>query len=166
MRAWSNEVRYGLILSAASFLWVCLEYAIGLHDRHLALHPVVTNLFAVIPIGVLVRVLMLRRARDGGALTWRRGIASGMLVSAITAVFGAPSMWLFFRYVNPGYFSTMIAEAVRTGHDRAAAEGYFNLANYALSASVMPLVMGLITTLAITAVLKRRRAFSLAPHGA
>lgn len=164
MRGMTNDLRWGLVLSLASFLWVCLEYALGLHTTRIELHPTLTNLFAPIPIVILTLAIRDHRSEDG-ELGWAEGLRSGMTVSAVTAALGAPTMWLFIRYVNPNYFSAMIAHAARHGHDDEATRSSFTLGGYAVQASVGPLVMGLITSLIVVAVLRfkaRRQAVAVA----
>lgn len=153
-----TEILYGVGLGVASFLWICLEFAAGLHTSRIALHPVVTNFFAVIPIAILWRVLKLRRDREG-QLSWGSAIGCGMLVSAVAALLNTPTQWVFHTWVNPSYFRTMIDFAVRQGQStRAEAEQYFNFKHYLLEGTVGPLVAGLITTAILTAFMRRRPA--------
>jgi hypothetical protein len=159
MRGVTDDLRWGVIFSFSGFLWMCLEYALGLHTTRIDLHPVVTNLYA--PIAITIMTLAIRDHRDAdGNLSWADGLRAGMTVSAVTSLLAAPSLWLFLRYVNPRFFSRMIAYAAAHGRPLAEARAYFNFRSYAIESTVGPLVMGLITSVIVVAVLRalaRRR---------
>jgi hypothetical protein len=158
MSSYSYEIRLGLLLALSGLLWVTLEYAVGLHTVYIPLHPKVTMIYALVPIFIIYKAITHRRdVVLGGALPWGQGIAAGMVVSAVTALLGAPGQWVFHRFINPGFFPAMIDYAVTHGKaTQAEAEGYFNLKSYAMQATVGPLAMGLMTSIMVTAVARFR----------
>jgi len=155
MRGLSEDLRWGLILSFSGFLWICLEYALGLHSERIELHPVLTNLYA--PVAITIMTLAIRRHRDAdGNLSWADGIRAGMVVSAVTSALAVPSLWVFLRYVNPRFFSSMILHAASHGRTVSEARAYFNFRTYAAESVVGPLVLGLFTSVIVVAVLRWR----------
>lgn len=155
LRRYRREILFGALLSLAGLLWTTGEYLAGLHTTRIDLHPTVTNLFAVIPITFIVVALRARR-RDDGGLSWRAGIASGLVLSAANAALVPLTLWTFTRFINPGFFAAMIESAVRNGQaTRAEAAGYFTLGSYIAQSVVFSLVAGLITAAVATAVLRR-----------
>ena len=154
MRDLSEDLRWGVILSFSGFLWICLEYALGLHTARIALYPVATALYA--PVAITVLTLAIRRHRDArGQLSWADGMRAGMIVSAVTAALAAPSLWMFLHYVNPRFFARMIAYAAAHGRSLAEARAYFSFRHYAIESMVGPLVMGLVTSAVVVAIIRR-----------
>jgi hypothetical protein len=161
MRGATNDLRWGVIFSLSGFLWMCVEYWLGLHTTRIDLHPLVSTLYA--PIAVTIMTLAIRERRDdAGDLSWADGMRAGMTVSAVAAALAAPSLWLFLHYVNRRYFSHMIAYAVQHGRPLADARAYFNFRAFAIESTVGPLAMGLVTSVLVVAALRalarRRRA--------
>ena len=153
MRGLSDDLRWGVILSFSGFLWICLEYALGLHTTRIDLHPALTNLFA--PVAVTIMTLAIRRHRDAdGNLSWADGMRAGMIVSAVTSALAVPSLWLFLRYVNPRFFSAMIRHAAAHGRPIEEARAYFNFRSYATESVVGPLILGLVTSVIIVGALR------------
>lgn len=149
-----RELLLGALLSLAGLLWVTGEYLAGLHTTRIDLHPTVTNFFAVIPIAFIVA--LRARRRDDGGLSWRAGVASGLVLSAANSALTPLTLWVFVRFINPGFFAAMIASAVRTGQaTRDEAAAYFTLGSYIGQSMVFSVVAGLVTSLVATAVLRR-----------
>lgn len=153
MRGLTDDLRWGVILSFSGFLWVCLEYALGLHTTRIHLHPALSNLFA--PVAVTIMTLAIRRHRDdAGDLSWSEGLRAGMTVSAVTSALAVPSLWLFLRYVNPRFFPRMIAYTSAHGRSLEEARAYFNFRAYAAESVVGPLVMGFVTSVVVVGALR------------
>lgn len=152
-----REVLLGAALALAGLAWVTGEFVAGLHGPRIDLHPIVTNFFAFIPIALIVVALRARR-RDDGALTWRSGLASGLVLSAANSALAPVTLWLFARWINPGFFGAMIEHAVRSGHARRAeAAAYFNVGSYIAQSMAFSIVAGFVTSLIATAILRRQR---------
>ncbi|MBK6799704.1 MAG: hypothetical protein IPG76_23775 [Acidobacteria bacterium] len=39
-----TELKWGVIFSLVALLWLVLEFAVGLHDKYISMHPYLTNL--------------------------------------------------------------------------------------------------------------------------
>jgi hypothetical protein len=155
MKSFLPEVGYGLVLGLATLVWISLEYAMGLHTTRISYHPIVTNFFAVIPIYLMWRALKHRRdVIEGGQILWWQGMTSGMIISVVAGALGAPTIWIFIKYVNPNFFAAMIEYSVKTGYHAKTehAEAYFNLAGYMIQATLGPVIMGFFTSVILTAI--------------
>lgn len=155
MKSYLPEVGYGLVLGLATLLWLSFEYAVGLHTTRIAYHGIVTNFFAVIPIYLMWRALKYRRdVLEGGQIHWWQGLTSGMIISVVAGALGGPTIWIFTKYVNPNFFQAMIEYTVKTGYyvKTEHAESYFNLAGYAIQATVGPVILGFFTSVILTAI--------------
>ena len=155
MRDLSENLRWGVILSFSGFLWICLEYALGLHAARIALYPLATALYA--PVAITVLTLAIRRHRDArGQISWADGLRAGMIVSAVTAALATPSLWLFLHYVNPRFFARMIAYATAHGRSLTEARAYFSFGRYAIESMLGSLSMGLATSVVVVAIVRWR----------
>lgn len=155
MKSYLPEVIYGLVLSFASLVWVSLEYFAGLHTTRIATHASVTNFFAVIPIALMWHALKHRRdVLEGGKILWWQGLTSGMIISVVAGILGAPTMWIFSKFINPGFYQAMIEYSVQTGTKREIAEANFNPTVYGMQATLGPIILGFFTALILTAIAK------------
>lgn len=131
-----HELKWGTIVVLASFVWVCMEYVFGLHTQHIELQPLFTTMW--IPFaGLLVFVALREKKRVlGGRLTYWQGARSSGLMAVAVGLLTPLSMWVFFRFVNPGFFAAMIDFSVATGVSRVDAEAYFSESRYLLMEAV------------------------------
>ncbi len=157
MKSYLHEVRYGLIVALALLVWLTLEYAAGLHSTRIEYHPSVTNFYGLIPIYMIWRAIIHRRdVIEGGSIHWWQGLISGMMISLVTAAFGAPTIWLFTNFINPQFFQSMIDFAVKSGMKSEMAEVNFHPTVYMMQATIMPLVFGFPTSVLITWLARRK----------
>ncbi len=155
MKSFLPEVGYGLVLGLATLVWISLEFAVGLHTKYISYHGIVTNFFAVIPIYLMWRALKHRRdVLEGGQILWWQGLMSGMIISVVAGALGGPMIWIFIKFVNPNFFAAMIEYLVKTGYYAKSehAEAYFNLAGYAIQATLGPVILGFFTSVILTAI--------------
>ena len=82
------EVKWGLIFTLAMLLWMLIERVSGLHSTHIAYHPMLTNLFAIIAITIYVLALRDKRERDfDGKMNWAQGFITGIYVTMVSRHF-------------------------------------------------------------------------------
>lgn len=151
------ELRWGGFVVVAGFLWVCVEYLSGLHDRHMDLQPLITTLW--IPFAVLLIFAGLRAKKRAlaGQLSYRQGVRSAAVMAVVVGVLTPPSLWVFFRFVNPGFFDAMIDHSVATGVSRADAEAYFNRSRYLLMEGLGGAVGTLVTGTLLMVFLRTKK---------
>ncbi len=154
-----TEIKWGLIFTFVQFLWICLEFAVGLHDKYVSMHPILTNLF-IIP-AVYVMYLAIREKKNilGGKITFGQAFLCGLGVSVIVAVLSPLSQYIFHRFINPNYFQNAINYAISAGKlTEAEASSYFSLQSYMMQASLGAIVAGVITSLIIAAIIRSKTA--------
>lgn len=157
MKTITTEIKWAVIFTLVMLLWMLGERLVGLHDQHIDLHMVLTNLFAIPAILVYVFALRDKRQRDyQGVMTWQQGMLSGAIISLVVALLAPGTQWVISTVISPHYFDNVIAYSVATGYHptREEAEAYFNLGNYMMQSAVGALIMGLLTT-AIVAIFLR-----------
>lgn len=159
MKTIKIEIKWALIFVIMSLLWMWLEKLSGLHSTHIDKHMYLTNLFAI--PAILVYVLALREKKQKyyqGKMSYVQALVSGLIITAIVALFSPLTQWIISTIITPEYFPNVIEHSLETGYhaSREEAEAYFNLENYMKQSVIGALVMGIITT-AVVAIFVRTK---------
>lgn len=149
MKTISIEIKWALIFSAVTLLWMTGEKVAGLHDKYIDYHVYLTNLFAI--PAIIMMVLALREKKKqvyNGKMTYRQGLISGIIISAIIALLGPLTQWITSYVITPEYFPNVIKRSVELGYYKTTEEAAanFNYTNYAIQSTIGALMMGILTT--------------------
>ena len=153
------EIKWAIIFSVMTLLWMVLEKLSGLHGKYIDYHLYLTNLFAIPAIIVMVLALNdKKRSIYGGQMSYVQGLVAGIILSAFIALLSPLTQWITSYVITPEYFPNVIKRSVELGHyaSTAEAEAYFNYANYAKQGAMGALLMGIATT-AIAMIFIRTR---------
>lgn len=158
MKRFAIEIKWGIIFSVVSLLWMYLENALGWHDELIAKHAIYTNFFGIVAIVIYVLALLDKRKNFfEGKMNWSQGFISGIVVSIVVAILTPLAQYITHTFVTPDYFPNIIDHAVERGSmTREAAEEYFNLTSYILQSFFFALVVGVVTS-AIVALFVRKK---------
>lgn len=143
------EIKWALIFTGVTLLWMLLEKAVGLHDRYLDYHLYLTNLFAIPAIVMMVLALKDKKKNFyGGQMNYQQGFLSGVMLSIFIALLSPLAQWITSYVITPEYFPNVIKRSVELGYFKtlAEAEANFNYKNYAVQGAIAALVMGVVTT--------------------
>ncbi|HEY0046227.1 MAG TPA: DUF4199 domain-containing protein [Flavobacterium sp.] len=156
MRNFKIEFKWGIIFTIISMLWSLLEKSVGLHDEHIADHPIYTNLFAIVAvITYVVAIKDKKKNHYHGEMTWTQGFLSGLIMSVIIALLAPLAMYITFKYISPDYFKNIIEYTVdKKIHTRQAAESFFTLKGYILQGIFGGLSMGVVTAAIVSLFVK------------
>jgi len=149
MKSLKIEVKWALIFSAMTLLWLWLEKLSGLHGKHIDYHLYLTNLYAIPAIVVMVLALKDKKFNFyNGEMTYLEGLKAGVIISVVIALLSPLTQYVISYIITPEYFPNVIKRSVETGYHQslAEAEAYFNYKNYAIQSAIAALVMGVITT--------------------
>lgn len=153
------EFKWAIIFVITTLIWMTLEKLVGLHDEHIAQHPIYTNLFAI--PAIIMYVLALRDKRNNfyeGTMTYQQGFVAGLIMTVIIAVLSPLAQYIVSTVITPEYFPNAIRYAVNEGLlSQEQAEAQFNLQSYMIQGVIGALIMGVLTS-AIVALFVRRRS--------
>lgn len=143
------EIKWAIIFSVVSLLWMLLEKLSGLHGKYIDYHLYLTNLFAI--PAIIVMVMALKDKKNifyGGQMNYKQGLISGIVLSVIIALISPLTQWIISYVISPEYFPNVIKRSVELGYFKttADAEANFNYPNYAVQSAIGALVMGILTT--------------------
>ncbi|MBP6610000.1 MAG: DUF4199 domain-containing protein [Paludibacter sp.] len=159
MKTIKIELKWALIFSAVSLIWMLIEKLTELHSTYLDYHIYLTNLFAIPAITVMVLALRSKK-KDyyRQQMSYLQGLISGVVLSAFIALFSPLVQWVTTYVISPEYFPNVIKRSVELGlyKTTALAEANFNYTNYAIQGVIGSLLMGIVTTAVAMLFLKTK----------
>jgi hypothetical protein len=143
------EIKWAILFSVMTLLWMVLEKLSGLHGKYIDYHLYLTNLFAI--PAILFIILGLKEKKKvfyNGQMNYKQGLISGIMLSLIIAILSPLTQWVISYIISPEYFPNVIKRSVEIGYFKstAEAEANFNYMNYAKQSAIGSLVMGIVTT--------------------
>lgn len=149
MRHIKIELKWAVIFTAVTLVWMALEKMVGLHGTYIDYHMYLTNLFMIPAIIMMVFALKDKKnAFYDGKMTYMQGLISGVILSLFIALLTPLSQWITSYVITPEYFPNVIKRSVELGYFKttAEAEANFNYKNYATQGAIAAFVMGVITS--------------------
>lgn len=149
MKKLKIEIKWAILFSIMTLLWMVLEKLSGLHSNYIDYHLYLTNLFAIPAIWFMVMALQeKKKVYYGGQMSYKQGLISGIILSVIIALLSPLTQWIISYVISPEYFPNVIKRSVEIGYFKSAAEAEanFNYSNYAKQGAIGALMMGIVTT--------------------
>lgn len=160
MNKFKIEVKWGILFSIATLVWMIVENVVGLHDINISKHATYTNLFAI--IALIIYTLALREKKYlfyKGIISWQQGFTSGILLSIVVTVLSPLVQYITFTLITPNFFTNSIQFSVESKQlTQNQAETYFSLKNYILQGIFGGLSMGIVTSSILALVLKTKKS--------
>jgi|SRR5690606_12885958 len=152
MKKYALEIKWALVFSALTLLWVFLEKSVGLHGPHIAKQPLYVYLFA--PVAIVVYVLAIREKKFktfSGRLTWKQGLVSGIYLSAFIAILNPLVQYLSFAVISPEFLPNMISYVTEKNlMTPPQAQMMYSLNTLYLQGAFSALSMGIVTAAAVS----------------
>jgi hypothetical protein len=158
MKKIAIEIKWGLLFSIATLVWMIVENVVGLHDKYISKHLIYTNLFAIIAIAIYFLALKEKKhSIFNGKMTWRQGFISGVTLSIVISLLSPLVQYITFTLITPQFFTNIIKYAVENKvQTQEQAEAYFSLKNYMLQGTFGGLSMGVFTSAIVAFFLKTK----------
>ncbi len=157
MKQYFTEIKWGVIFTAFSLLWMVFEKTMGWHDEHIADHPRYTMLFFFPAILIYAIALLEYRRQQGGGFEWKEGFIFGVRITMVIVLLSPLAQWITHAFISPQFFENAIEYGV--AHDlaeRKALEAYFNLKSYIVM-SIMGALLGGVLVSALLALIFRKK---------
>lgn len=152
------EIKWAIIFTLSTLVWMLIEKSLGWHDEKIAHHAIYTNIFAVVAISVYVFALVDKKQNFyQGQMSYKQGFIAGVIMTFFIVLLSPLSQYITVVWITPDYFPNVINYTVESGEmSQIDAEAYFNLESYMLQATVGAAVMGLITSAVVAFFLKSK----------
>ena len=158
MKKFKIEIKWAILFTIASILWMILEKNLGLHDEYISKHAIYTNIFTLIAIIVYVlTILEKKKYFYKGNMNWTQGFLAGLMLTIFIAVLSPLVQYAVFQYISPDFFKNIIAYAVTNKiYTQAAADAYFTMNSYILQGIVGSISMGVIISAIVALIVKSK----------
>ena len=143
------EIKYGLIFTAMGFGWIVLEYLLGFHTRYKDFQSFVSNLIFFPSVFIMVKGMLAKRKELGGKMGFGAAFQAGFFITLVVAVLSPLTNWIFFTFINPGFFKEFTALAVEHGKAAEEAAAELNLKAYVFRSFISSIIMGTMSSLII-----------------
>ena len=159
MKKFTIEIKWAIIFSFVTLLWMILEHSLGWHNENIAKHAVYTNIFAVVAIAAYV--MAIKDKKDNffvGNMSFKQGFMSGVILSIFIALLSPIVNFITFKFIAPDFFENFINYTVTNKiQTQIQASAYFNLKSYLLQGFFGSLSMGVVTSAIVALFLKSKK---------
>jgi hypothetical protein len=156
----NTEIKWAIIFTIVTLLWMVLEKLTGLHGKYIDYHMYLTNLFAVPAIITMVMALKNKKKNFyNGFMTYKQGLIAGILISLFIAILSPLTQWITTYVIKPEYFPNVIKRSVELGYFKstAEAEAQFNYKNYAVNSTIFSFVFGCVTSAVVMIFIRSKQ---------
>ena len=81
------ELKWAIVFSVVTLVWMVLEKISGLHGKYIDYHLYLTNLFAIPAIWMMVMALKDKKKNDYNEnISYKQGLVSGIILSVFIAM--------------------------------------------------------------------------------
>lgn len=152
-----TEIKFGVILSLTTLVWITLEFLAGLHSVYIEMHSISSIVFLVVTALILFRGVGKRKSEIAGAFRFSQAFLSSFNIIIVAVLLSPLVNYLFHTFINPDFFTSMINKSVTTmmmTEDKAME--YFNLKSYIQQGIVGGLISGSFLSLIIAFIHRDR----------
>ena len=160
----SLEIKYALLISVFTLIWIAFEQLLGLQDEYVEWHKIITNFSLIIPIiGIW---LALKEFKMGKVFkySFQKGFGIGFRITLINTVLIIPVIYIFYYFINPEWPNTMMnkakIDALENGQDTIKAieeaRSYFSFKYYTIQSVIGTFIFGTLISSVIAFLIKNR----------
>lgn len=104
------SIKWALMGSMASLLWLVIEYVVGLHDQYIDYYPIATNFSFIVPIYTYMRTVEDAKLLHSN-LDFKKAFTQCLFGVIVYTLLAPVVMFVFLKYVNPEFFPHFIQHA-------------------------------------------------------
>ena len=138
MKKFTLEIKWAVIFTVSSIIWVAFEKTLGFHNEHIEKQMLFGYLFAI--PAILIYALALsekKRTYFFGKMNWMQGVVSGVFMSLFISILSPLAQYISYEIVSPDFFKNAIDYATPSKVMSATvASDYFNLKSYIIQGAL------------------------------
>jgi hypothetical protein len=160
MKNFSIEIRWGIMFSILTIVWMILEKTLGWHDAQIGRQLIYTNLFGFVAVTIYILALLEKKKQFfKGDITWKQGFLSGTVLSVVIAILSPMVNAVIYTYITPRFFDAMISYRVAHKFQTLTqAQAYFNLHSYIVLGIFDALSKGILTSAIVAFFIKTKNS--------
>jgi hypothetical protein len=159
------EIKYGILISIFTILWLTFEQLSGLQDEYIELHKIVSSFSIIVPI-IGIWFAISERKMSTSKYSFEKGFKTGFIITLINTVLIIPIIYLFYTFINPDFAINMMSyaksQALHSGEDHLKAiedaRSYFSMNYYMIQKVVETFIFGSLISSVIAFVQKNRKS--------
>lgn len=161
MKKITIEVKWGILFSIASLVWMIIENSVGLHDEYINKQALYTNLFGLIAIAIYALAIREKKyLYFKGEMTWQQGFISGVILSIVISLISPIVQYITYTFITPNFFTNFINYTVANNiQTQAQAEAYFSIKSYMIQSIFGGFSMGIIMAAIVALFLKTKKQY-------
>lgn len=158
MKNFTIEIKWAVVFTVASILWILIEKMAGLHDEHIGKQAIYSIIFAIPAIAIYVFALIEKKKKYfSGSMSWQQGFISGIFLSLFVAVLSPVSNYVSYTFISPEYFPNMIKQVVSShAMTESFAQANFNMQSAIKRGVVDAMSMGVITSAIVALIIRTK----------
>lgn len=132
MKKFFTEIKWSIIFTVTSVLWLFLEKFTGFHSEKISSYFYISLLFGIVYIIIFTMALKEKRTVFyNGIITYKQAFISGAILTLLIAAMSPLVQVIFHEVISPDFFQNGIANVVKTRpNNKEFAIGYFNLQSF------------------------------------
>lgn len=157
MEKFKIEFKWASIFTAINLIWIYIEKYLGLHDKYIDYHSIV-SLVMLLPLVFAIIMALKQKKRDyyKGEMTWQKAFASGALLSLLIAGLSPGPIYVMSEFVSPNFFEIALSKGIAKGIPEDFAKQLYNLDAYIKSAIFFYLAFGIMISAVVGLIIKKR----------
>lgn len=106
----TRELTNGMIAGFITLGWMTLGYALHWDQSEAGRYAPYLSLF-ILMVAIYLTILLKRDRDKGGIISFKESVVSGMVVSFVIGIMVGAYLFVYVKYVNPGFVNDMIKTA-------------------------------------------------------
>lgn len=103
-----TELKAGIFISLAYFIWLLSEFKLGLHSSKIDYYEFIFWMALIIPVtGIYLTLRYLRNKEFKGKINFMQGFLSGIKITGVISILIPVLSWLYVSAINPTFFPAM-----------------------------------------------------------
>lgn len=158
MRKFAIEIKWGIILALASFLWILLEKLMGWHEKHIEQYAFNTWFFLIPATHIYVSAIKAKRDKFlSGKINWINGFQAGLRITVMAIILNPLLQYIFIMVISPDFCKNAIDFAIKSlKMNHLEAENFFKLKNLILHSSLRMLIFGIVISSIVSIFVKKK----------
>jgi|688.fasta_scaffold174475_2 hypothetical protein len=158
MREYKIEIKWAIIFSSASFLWIAIAKYLGMFDSKIEQFPTFSMLFLIPAILIFVSAIRDKKMNFyRGGIMFKDAFVSGLIITLIVTLLTPIIQFAIHSFVAPEYLPNMINYSVAKNEmNPEDAENFFSISSYIIQSSITSLGMGAFTSIVVAFFFKSK----------
>ncbi|MGK4568930.1 DUF4199 domain-containing protein [Flavobacterium sp. 3HN19-14] len=157
MKKFSVEIKWAIIFTIVSLLWVFGEKMTGLHDLHIDRQPLYATFFAIPALVIYVLALQEKKKKIfNGQITWTQAFISGTFLALFITILNPLVQYISYEIISPNYFKMISAYRIAHKVPVTTTDSLYNIKSYIMQGILNCMSLGVVTSAIVALFIKTK----------